>query len=159
MSKEFFYHIPLSAEKVIRGERLQKTGALDSIRQNIRLLLSTPSMRVRHAPSYQCQIQARQFLLENRVMEDDKKKEEGFKVQLEKNILQLIEDFEVRIHVEELNLEIEYSQESNTQLGLMNRRKNLDNCIQVIVKLKAKIKEEYDFQGEVTDLEDTIPLM
>ena len=108
MSERRFLSIPLDTDKITRGERLERCDLETSIRQNLRLLLTTPPLRVRHDPVYQCKIHWNQFLAENGIMEEDKRKEDDLKMLLENNIKQLIERFEPRIRLNELTVSVLY---------------------------------------------------
>lgn len=159
MPEKIFYRIPFRAEKLTQKGRLEKCDLATSVRQNLRLLLMTPPMRVRQDAKYGCKIHWRQFLADNWVMEEEKRMEDNFKIALEKNIKELIEKFEPRIQLNELMVGIRYTEETHRpwKISIKQRRKN--NIIQIIVNIKGKVKAEYVFDGQSLDLEDTIPLL
>ena len=159
MPDKIFYSIPFRAEKLTQKGRLEKCDLAASVRQNLRLLLMTPPMQVRHDSAYGCIIHWRQFLADNWAMEEEKRMEDNFKIALEKNIKQLLEKFEPRIHLQELLVDVKYSEETHTRWLLLRRQRKQNNTIQIIVNIKGKVKEEYIFDGQSLDLEDTIPLL
>lgn len=161
MPEKVFYSIPVQMGKLVKGEQLEKCDLEQSVRQNLRLLLMTPPLRVRHDPLYQCKIHWQQFLTENGLMEEDQHMEDGFKNILEKNIKRLIEKFEPRIQLSELHVNIKYPNEPvSAQKILYLRRQDVDRkIIQVVVSLKAVIKPEYVLGGEILTLKDIIPLI
>ena len=72
MGEKVFYKMPFNVHALVNGNgRLEKTGLVDSIRQNLRLLLATPPMRVEFAPIYGCKIHWSQFLTSNRIMDEE----------------------------------------------------------------------------------------
>lgn len=160
MEEKIFYSIPFLAERIIKGQRLERCDLETSVRQNLRLLLMTPPMRVRHDPAYQCKIHWLQFLAENGAMEEDKRMEDNLKMLLEKNVKQLIEKFEPRVIIRELAVSVKYPNEqfdnrSATQLRLKRRK---ENNIQIVVNIKALIRPEYLESGEDIPLTEQIPL-
>jgi len=159
MSDKVFYTIPFRAKKLVKKGKLEKCDLAASVRQNLRLLLMTPPVRVRHDSHYGCKIHWQQFLAENRAMEEDKRREDNFKVMLEKNIKQLIEKFERRVLLKEVTVDIRYVNEEHTKWRLSAIQRTKHNVIQIIVNIKGKVKAEYVFDGQSLDLEDTIPLL
>ena len=87
--------MPFRAEKLIHKGTLDKCDLATSVRQNLRLLLITPPVRVKFDPFYGCKIHWFQFLASNRAMER-RKEEDDFKYKIEQNITALIERFEPR---------------------------------------------------------------
>jgi len=158
MAEKIFYSIPFRAERLIQKGQLEKCDLAVSVRQNLRLLLMSSPMRVRHHALYGCKIHWQQFVAENRLMEEDKRKEDDFKVTLEKNIKQLIEQFEPRVQLEEVTVDIKYVNEVRPKRQLIKIHQK-DNVIQIIVNIKGKVKSEYMYDGQSLVLEDTIPLL
>lgn len=159
MPEKIFYTIPFRAENLVQKGKLEKCDLAVSVRQNLRLLLMTPPMRVRHDLFYGCKIHWQQFLAENGAMEEDKYLEDNFKIVLEKNIKQLVQKFEPRIHLDELTVDLRYSEDTHTRWQLLKTQRRQNNNIQIIVNIKGKVKDEYIFDGQSLDLEDTIPLL
>ena len=137
MNDKQYYSIPFKTKNLIQKGRLEKCDIQDSIRQNLRLLLITPPLRVRQSAYYGCKIHLQQFLAENRIMEEDRRLEDNFKVTLESNIKQLIDKFETRVHLEELTVDIRYANDEYTQWKFSEGRLPTNNVIQVIVNIKG----------------------
>jgi phage baseplate assembly protein W len=157
MSEKIFYSMPFRAEKLIRKGTLEKCDLATSIRQNLRLLLITPPIRVKFDPFYGCKVHWFQFLATNRAMER-KKEEDDFKYKMEQNITTLIERFETRILLKEVNISIRYAIEDQTKWHLSEAQRVRNTVIQIVVGIKGSIKPEYAF-GQTLDLEDTIALL
>ena len=159
MPEKIFYTIPFHADRLTQKGRLDKSDLATSVRQNLRLLLMTPPMRVRFDPFYGCKVHWQQFLATNRALEDDKRNEDNFKTKIEENITKLIEKFEPRVQIKEVNVNIRYRQTEHTQWRLLESQRTQNTVIQLIVKIKGSVKPEYTYDGQTLDLEDTIPLL
>ena len=151
--------MPFRAERLLQKGQLEKCDLAESVRQNLRLLLMSPPMRVRQSALYGCKIHWQQFVAENRTMEEDKRREDHFKITLEKNIKQLVEHFEPRIQLDEVTVDIKYVNEEYPKQQLTKVRQKNENVIQIIVNIKGKVKSEYVYDGQSLVLEDTIPLL
>ena len=92
-------------------------------------------------------------------MEEDKRLEDNFKVSLERNIIALIERFEPRILISQVEIDIRYSAEEHTTWRLLKTQRRAHNIIQIVVNIKGKVKPQFLFDGQSLDLEDTIPLL
>ena len=149
--------MPFRAERLIHKGTLDKCDLAASVRQNLRLLLITPPVRVKFDPFYGCKIHWFQFLASNRAMER-KKEEDDFKYKIEQNITSLIERFETRVQLKEVNISIRYAVEDQTKWYLSDAQRTKSTVIQILVGVKGTIKPEYAF-GQTLDLEDTIPLL
>lgn len=154
MEKQPFYSIPFRTGQLGKSGSLGKCGLSDSIRQNIRLLLLTPPSRFRFDPFYGCKIHWYQFLVSNRAMEG-KKEEDQFRLDMQENIRKLIERFEPRIEL--TDIEIELKQDPSSQIPWKTRQNGLP-VIQVVVWVRGKIKPEFAFDQQM-ELEDTISLI
>jgi phage baseplate assembly protein W len=157
MSEKIFYSMPFRAERLVKKGELEKCDLAASVRQNLRLLLITPPVRVKFDPYYGCKVHWFQFLATNRAMER-KKEEDDFKYKMEQNITTLIERFEPRVQLKEVNVSIRYAIEDQTKWHLSDAQRTKSTVIQILVGVKGTIKPEYAF-GQTLDLEDTIPLL
>jgi phage baseplate assembly protein W len=157
MAEKIFYSMPFKSENLIKKGQLEKCDLATSVRQNLRLLLVTPTMRVRFDPFYGCKVHWFQFLASNRAMEQ-RKEEDDFKYRMEQNITALIEKFEPRVLLKEVNIKIQYGVEENTQWLRPDLQKTKKSAIQMIVTVRGSIKPEFAF-GQELDLEDSIPLL
>jgi Phage baseplate assembly protein W len=159
MAEEIFYKMPFNVGTLLEGKgRLAKTDLPTSVRQNLRLLLTTPPMRVEFAPIYGCKIHWSQFLTSNRMMDEEVRLEDSFKVKMEQNISALIGRYEQRINLKEVNIDLRYAKDDHQEWLPPIGRKTKGNVIQIVVKIKASIKPEFAFDGDTLDLEDTISL-
>ena len=159
MPEKIFYSMPFRAENLTKKDKLERCDLAVSVRQNLRLLLMTPPARVRNSPLYGCIIHWQQFVASNRLMEEDKRQEDIFKVSIERNIKDLIERFEPRILLSEVEVDIRYTVEEQTTWRLVKTQIRENNVIQIIVNIKGKVKPQFVFDGQSLDLEDTIPLL
>jgi len=159
MPEKIFYSMPFRAENLIKKGKLERCNLAVSVRQNLRLLLMTPPARVRDTPLYGCIIHWQQFVASNRLMEEDKRQEDNFKVNIERNVSALIERFEPRITLTEVSVHIQYNEEEHTTWRLVKSNIRENNVIQIIVNIKGKVKPQFLFDGQSLDLEDTIPLL
>lgn len=159
MGEKVFYKMPFNVHALVGGQgRLEKTNLVDSIRQNLRLLLATPPMRVEFAPNYGCKIHWSQFLTSNRMMDEEIRLEDSFKIKIEQNIKDLIQRYEQRIELKEVTIDLRYAIGDHQAWLPPKRQKIKGNVIQIIVKIKAKVKDTYAFEIDSLDLEDTISL-
>jgi predicted component of type VI protein secretion system len=171
MSEKIYYTLPFRAERLIgkspsdtfgyseatQPHILEKSALKESVRQNIRLLLITPPLRVRFDPFYGCIVHWQQFLAGNRAMES-KREEDNFKHKMEENIKSLIEKFEPRVELREVIVTIKYAIEDHFEWKLSAEQRTLNNVLQLIVRITGTIKGEYA-HGQSLELEDTIPLL
>ena len=151
--------MPFRAENLTKKGKLERCDLAVSVRQNLRLLLMTPPAKVRDSPLYGCIIHWQQFVASNRLMEEDKRQEDNFKVNIERNVSALIERFEPRISLSEVSVDIRYNAEEHTTWRLVKSNLKENNVIQIIVNIKGKVKSQFLFDGQSLDLEDTIPLL
>ncbi len=159
MAEDIFYKMPFNVGALVnKNGRLAKTDLANSVRQNLRLLLTTPPMRVDFAPVYGCKIHWSQFLTSNRMMDEEVRLEDSFKVKIEQNITHLIQRYEQRIDLKEVIIDLRYAMADHKDWLPPIGRNTKGNVIQIIVKIKAKIKAEFAFDGDSLDLEDTISL-
>lgn len=159
MAEKVFYKMPFNVHALVSGQgRLEKTNLVDSIRQNLRLLLATPPMRVEFAPIYGCKIHWSQFLTSNRMMDEEIRLEDSFKIKIEQNIKDLIHRYEQRIELKEVVIDLRYAIGDHQVWLPPKRQKIKGNVIQIIVKIKSKVKAAYAFDVDSLDLEDTISL-
>ena len=156
MADKIFYKMPFRTERLVKKGRLEQSDLLDSVRQNLRLLLMTPPLRVRYDPFFGCRIHWSQFLLNNRIMEG-KKEEDGFKQKIEQNIEALVQKFEPRVKLREVSVSIRYAVEDHTKWQLSPAERT-QNVIQMLVILRGDVNPDLAF-GQVLQLEDTIPLL
>ena len=156
MADKIFYKMPFRTERLVKKGRLEQSDLLDSVRQNLRLLLMTPPLRVRYDPFFGCRIHWSQFLLNNRIMEG-KKEEDGFKQKIEQNIEALVKKFEPRVKLREVSVSIRYAVEDHTKWQL-SAAERTQNVIQMLVILRGDVNPDLAF-GQVLQLEDTIPLL
>jgi len=159
MPEKIFYSMPFRAENLTKKGKLERCDLAVSVRQNLRLLLMTPPAKVRDSPLYGCIIHWQQFVASNRLMEEDKRQEDNFKVNIERNVSALIERFEPRISLSEVSVDIRYNAEEHTTWRLVKSNLKENNVIQIIVNIKGKVKSQFLFDGQSLDLEDTIPLL
>ena len=157
MSEKIFYSIPFRAERLTGGGKLERCDFAVSVRQNWRLLLMTPPMRVRFDPFYGCKVHWQQFLASNRAMER-KREEDDFISRVERNIEALIQRFEPRIELKDVTVNIHYAKEDQKRWSLSDTRLSQNHVIQLIVKIRGTVKPEFAY-GQTLDLEDTIPLL
>lgn len=157
MSEKIYYTLPFRAERLIKKGKLERSDLQTSVRQNLRLLLITPPIRVRFDPYYGCVVHWQQFLANNRAMEH-KREEDDFKYKMEENIKILIEKFEPRVTLRDVTVTIKYKKEEHLPWILAIDQHNIKNVLQLIVKITGSIKSEYA-HGQVLELEDTIPLL
>ena len=157
MSEKIFYGMPFRAENLIRKGRLEKCDLAESVRENLRLLLITPTLRVRFDPFYGCRVHWQQYLSSMRAMER-KKEEEDFKYMVEQNVTALIKRFEPRVLLKEVNISVRYAAEEHTRWRMSEAQRPKGSVLQLIVTVRGSIKEEYAY-GQTLDLEDTIPLL
>ena len=99
-----FYSIPFSASEVIAGE-FSRTGLAESVRQHIRLLLTSIPMRYRFAPIYGSWLNKHHFKLPDK-RRGDKKLENELKENLQTNIRMLIGKFEPRLQLSEVEVNV-----------------------------------------------------
>jgi phage baseplate assembly protein W len=156
MSDKIFYTIPFRTERLVNKGKLDRSDLLTSVRQNLRLLLMTPPLRMRYDPFFGCRIHWFQFLLNNRIMEG-KKEEEGFKQRIEENIEKLVLKFEPRIVLREVNVSIRFAVEDHTKWQLTPAERT-QNVIQMLVSLRGDVNPDLAY-GQSLQLEDTIPLL
>lgn len=149
--------MPFRAERLVKKGRLERSELQASVRQNLRLLLITPPIRVRFDPFYGCIVHWQQFLASNRAMEH-KKEEDNFKQQMEENIKALIVKFEPRVVIREVIVTIKYKAEEHFEWLMSTEQRVQNHVLQLIVKVSGSIKPEYAY-GQTLDLEDTIPLL
>jgi len=160
MSNKVFYSLPFRVEKLVTNKgTLDKCDLESSIRQNLRLLLMTRPMRIHFAPSYGCKIHWHQFMVSNRLMEEDKYLEDNFKVKIEKNIKQIIGKHEKRLQVTEVIVDIRYVLEDHIKWRFSRKKRINNSIIQIIVNIKGKIQPKYALSGQSLLLKDTIPLL
>lgn len=166
MAEKIFYQIPFRASKLVRKQeggasprltKADKCDLADSIRQNLRLLLMTPPNRVAGNLDYGCKIHWAHFGLNTRLMTEKNRNGDIFKMNIEQNIRNLIQEFEPRIEVKEIVVSINHAQAKKQQSFKQSELQN--NILQVTVNVNAKIKEEYTFDGQDLFLEDVIPLL
>ncbi|MBK8492212.1 MAG: GPW/gp25 family protein [Saprospirales bacterium] len=157
METERFYSMPFRTELLGKKGSLEKCSLADSIRQNIRVLLLSPPGRYRYDPFLGCKIHRFQFMANNRAMEG-RKEEDLFRLDLQENIKQLIQRYEPRILLSDV--EVELRQDPSEQIPWKSKRATWSNksVIQVIVSIKGKVKPEYALDQEL-ELEDTISLI
>lgn len=157
MATPQFYSMPFRTESLGKKGSLQKCDLMESIRQNIRLLLLTPPGRYRFDPFYGCKIHWFQFMANNRAMEG-RKEEDLFKLDIQENIRQLILRYEPRIVISDI--EVELRQDPAAQIPWKSQRAAWPGkpVIQVIVSIKGRVKAEYALDQQL-DLEDTISLI
>lgn len=157
MGAERFYSMPFRTESLGKKGSLQKCDLMESIRQNIRLLLLTPPGRYRHDPFYGCKIHWFQFMANNRAMEG-RKEEDQLKLDIRENIRKLILRYEPRIDLSDL--EVELRQDPAEQIPWKSKRAAWPGkpVIQVVVNIKGKVKEAYALDQQL-ELEDTISLI
>ncbi len=159
MAEKIFYKMPFNVGAIITGQgRLEKNNLADSVRQNLRLLLTTPPMRVEFAPIYGCKLHWSQFLTNNRMMDEEVRLEDSFKVKIEQNVKALIQRYEQRIDLKEVIVDLRYAITDHQEWLPPARQKTKGNVIQLIVKIKARIKDTYAFDTDTLELEDTISL-
>jgi phage baseplate assembly protein W len=157
MAEKIFHNLPFRAEGLGKKGSISRCDLAVSIRQNLRLLLISPPLRLRFDPYYGCRIHRAQFLAGNRAMEG-RREEDDFKFKLEQNIETLIRRFEPRLMLQEVNIKIRYSKDDQMEWkhGVFKTKKR--NIIQVSVHIKGDVKPEYA-QGQTIFLEDNIPLL
>ena len=157
MGAERFYSIPFQTEQLGKKGSLQKCELADSIRQNIRMLLLTPPGRYRFDPFLGCKIHWFQFMANNRMMEG-RKEEDQFRMDLQENIKQLIQRYEPRVQLSDV--EVDLRQDPAEHIPWKTKRANWNGnpVIQVIVSIKGRIKPEYALDQPL-ELEDTISLI
>jgi phage baseplate assembly protein W len=156
MSEKIFYTIPFRTERLVHKGKLERSDLLTSVRQNLRLLLMTPPLRVRYDPYYGCRIHWYQFLLDNRIMEG-KKEEESFKQKIEENIEKLVKKFEPRVILREVNVNIRYAVEDHSKWQLTPAERT-QNVMQMLVTMRGDVNPDLAY-GQTLQLEDTIPLL
>jgi phage baseplate assembly protein W len=156
MSEKIFFTIPFRTERLVKKGKLDRSDLLASVRQNLRLLLMTPPLRMRYDPFFGCRIHWSQFLLNNRIMEG-KKEEDSFKQKIEKNIEDLIKKFEPRVLLREVNVSIRFAVEDHTKWQLSEAERT-QNVIQMLVTLRGDVNPDMAY-GQSLQLEDTIPLL
>lgn len=156
MSEKIFYTIPFRTERLIKKGKLEHSDLLQSVRQNLRLLLMTPPLRLRFDPYFGCRIHWSQFLLNNRIMEG-KKEEESFKQKIEENIEKLVKKFEPRVLLREVNVSIRFAVEDHTKWQL-SEAERVQNVIQMFVTMRGDVNPDMAY-GQTLQLEDTIPLL
>jgi phage baseplate assembly protein W len=157
MADKIFHTMPFRAESLIKKGPSEKCDLATSVRQNLRLLLMTPTMRVRFDPRYGCKVHHFQFLASNRAMEN-RKEEDDFKYLMEKNITALIEQFEPRVLLKDVGITIRYAVEDHTKWYLSEGQRIKGSVLQLVVNVKGSVKPEFAF-GQELDLEDTIALL
>ena len=157
MNRQKYYSIPFRADRITNAQTLETVDLETSIRQNLRLLLLSPPMKVQQHPDYGCLVHWHQFLSVSRNLKEEKM-EDGFKMKLEDNIKQLIQLFEPRIRVEEVSLKIEYKTEHH-QWKLKHVHATKNSVIQISVEITAQINEAFLMHAQSIKLEDTIPLL
>ena len=156
MADKIFYDFPVRLKDMGRKGSLQRCDLATSVRKNLRLLLVSQPARVRFDPLYGCFVHRMQFLAANRAMERTRE-EDAFKVAVERNIEALIQRFEPRLILTEVEAGIRFNREDqlvwkNGKYAGQNR-----NVIQITVHIKGDIKPEFAF-GQTLQLDDTIPL-
>ncbi len=149
--------MPFRAEKLIKRGELERSDLQTSVKQNLRLLLITPPLRVRFDPYYGCLVHWQQFLASNRAMEH-KREEDNFKVKMETNIRNLIEKHEIRVALRDVSVTIKYKKEDYFPWLISADQRVQNDVLQMVVKVTGSIKPEYAY-GETLELEDTIPLL
>jgi len=92
------------------------------------------------------------------MMDEEVRLEDSFKVKIEQNITHLIQRYEQRIDLKEVIIDLRYAMADHKDWLPPIGRNTKGNVIQIIVKIKAKIKAEFAFDGDSLDLEDTISL-
>lgn len=157
MEEERFYSMPFRTEQLGRKGSFEKCSLLDSIRQNIRVLLLTPPGRYRYDPFLGCRIHWFQFLANNRAMEG-KKEEDRFRLELQENIKMLIQRYETRIDLAEVEVEMRQDPSAYKPWASKTGRWKDKHVIQVIVNIRGRIKPEFAIDQNL-DLEDTISLV
>ncbi len=160
MSNKIFHNLPFNAKKLVKNEgTLDRCDLKTSISQNLRLLLMTPPLRLRFAPFYGSKIHFYQFVLSNRLMQDNPDLEDNFKIKVEKNVKALVEKYEKRIQVTEVIVNIRYAPKQDEKWRFSRVKRTNNSIIQVIVNIKGKITPQYILDGQSLVLKDTIPLL
>lgn len=166
MAEKIFYGLPFRVEKLVKPDidqqppkltKLDKVDLANSVRQNLRLLLLTPPLHFRFDPTYGCKVHWSHFSLDARAIPEDSPQENKFKIKIEQNLKALIERFETRIKVESVIVSIEKKRVRKRQL--LGKTQVENNILQITVKLKARVKEEYVYDGQPLIFEDAIPLL
>jgi phage baseplate assembly protein W len=96
-----FYSLPFKAENKAKQDTMKKVDLETSVRQNLKLLLSTMPGRFRYAPMFGSQLNKYHFRLPDK-RKGDKKLEDEIKSKVQKNVEELIKKFEPRIEVKEV---------------------------------------------------------
>jgi predicted component of type VI protein secretion system len=99
-----FYSIPFVASDVVAG-RFSQTGLNESVRQHIRLLLTSIPTSYRFAPIYGSWLNKHHFKLPDK-RRGDKKMENEMKENLQTNVRLLIEKFEPRLQLSEVEVTV-----------------------------------------------------
>ena len=156
MPDKIFYTIPFRTERLVKKGELDRSDLLTSVKQNLRLLLMTPPLRLRYDPFFGCRIHWSQFLLTNRIMEG-KKEEDTFKQKIEQNIEKLVKKFEPRVKLREVQVSIRFAVTDHTKWQLSEAERT-QNVIQMLVTLRGDVNPDLAY-GQTLQLEDTIPLL
>jgi phage baseplate assembly protein W len=96
-----FYSLPFKAESKARQGSMKQVDLETSVRQNLRLLLSSMPGRFRYAPMFGSQLNKFHFRLPDK-RKGDKKLEDEIKNIVQKNVDALIRKFEPRIELKEV---------------------------------------------------------
>ena len=155
--EKIYFTLPFRAERLTKKGKLNKSDLQASVRQNLRLLLITPPMRVRFDSNYGCLVHWQQFLASNRAMES-KREEDDFQHKMEENIKELVSKFEPRVEIRDVMVTIKYKIDDHLPWLMAGDQHSIKNVLQLVVRITGTIKAEYAY-GEKLELEDTIPLL
>lgn len=96
-----FYSLPFKAENKAKQGTMKQVDLETSVRQNLKLLLSSMPGRFRYAPMFGSQLNKFHFRLPDK-RKGDKKLEDEIKNKVQKNVEELIRKFEPRIELKEV---------------------------------------------------------
>ena len=135
MNNEVFYTIPTRTERLGRSGSMPKSNLIESIKQNIKMILTTPPLRSRFDSFYGCKIQRLRFLAANKAMEGTSD-ENIFKKSIRENITHLLHKYEKRIDLDQVEVSLTYqTDDDNTKYAHQNQ------AILVKVSVKGKVKK------------------
>ncbi len=126
-----FYSLPFDTEKA-SGKKFRKTNAEESVRQHIRLILSTIPGSFRYSPVFGSWLNKQHFRLPDK-RKGEKKLENELKENLQVNLRLLLEKFEPRLQLHDLEVKVKLSKPDEIEPGQKGGRIIFDlNLIGVI---------------------------
>jgi len=123
-----FHYIPINFIKLVKGDSPQTIDIMDSIHQNIGLILSTSPGEYRFNRGFGCNIWERDFL--------NMKSKNMMSAEMEKEIMIAVKEFEKRL--EDIKVKVNISEPEKKEEGINRKRKEIHITVEGILKLNKQ---------------------